>query len=259
MKWTKKPDFKFALQKYQLIHFWWKRSNEWKLDLQLENQTMKITSHSKFLRTIMNRKLMWREHVNQLKMKITKSVTELFKLIDFAWKNNLLIIRRIYEAVIVSQMIYDCSVWYTSIKETNHKRWMLENLQIIQVKALRLMTEVFRITTRAALNVEIYMLSIKQRFEKLINDIMLRIMITSFYKYVIDRKFKTQNRRITSLKTLIAKFRKHTNIKARNIEKIEPFVETSWWKSSNILISKDKKKDKAKHDVHDSIESIIIK
>ena len=104
---------------------------------------------------------------------------------------------------------------------------MLENLQIIQVKTLRIMTEAFRVTTKAALDVEIYMLPIKQRLEKLINDIMLRIMITSFYKYVIDRRFKAQNRRITSLKTLIAKFRRHTDIKARNIEKVESFVEVS--------------------------------
>ena len=71
------------------------------------------------------------------------------------------------------------------------------------------------------------MLSIKQRFEKLINDIMFRIVITPSYKHVINKKFNAQNRRITSLKTLIAKFKRHASIKARNIKKIESFVETS--------------------------------
>ena len=122
-------------------------------------------------------------------------------------------------------------------------------LQIIQARILKVMTKVFRVTTKATLNVKIYMLSIKQRFEKLINDIMFRIVITSFYKHVINKKFNTQNRRITLLKTLIVKFKKHASIKARNIKKIESFVETSWWKFSNIWIFKNKKKNKTKHDV----------
>ena len=48
-------------------------------------------------------------------------------------RNSVLIIRRIYEAVVVSQMIYNCSIWYTSIEKTNHKRWMFENLQRLAI------------------------------------------------------------------------------------------------------------------------------
>ena len=249
MEWTKKHGSKFAIKKYQLTHFSWRRSNEWKLDLQLGDQTVKATSHSKFLGAIMDRKLMWREHVNQLKMKATKSLTGLSKLAGSTWGGSLLTIRRIYEAVVVPQMTYGCSVWYTPIGETNHKRWMLEDLQVIQARALRIVTGAFRATARAALDVEAYMLPIKQRLEKLTNDTMLRIVATPSYKYAIGRRSKAQNRRTTPLETLTARFRRHTGIRARDIEKVEPFVEAPWWKPPSILISEDKKKGKVEHDV----------
>ena len=67
---------------------------------------------------------------------------------------------------------------------------MFKNLQIIQVKTLRIITKVFRVTAKATLNIKIYILSIKQRFKKFINNIMFRIIIISFYKYVINKKFK---------------------------------------------------------------------
>ena len=104
---------------------------------------------------------------------------------------------------------------------------MLENLQIIQVKTLKIITKIFRVTAKAALNIKIYMLSIKQCLKKFINDIMLRIIVISFYKYVINKKFKAQNKKIILLKTLIVKFKKHTNIKTKNIKKIKSFVEIS--------------------------------
>ena len=155
---------------------------------------------------------------------------------------SLLTIRRIYEAVVVPQMTYGCSVWYTPIGETNHKRWMLEDLQVIQARALRVVTGAFRATARAALDVEAYMLPIKQRLEKLTNDTMLRIVATPSYKYVIGRRSKAQNRRTTPLETLTARFRRHTGIRARDIEKVEPFVEAPWWKPPSILISEDKER-----------------
>ena len=102
---------------------------------------------------------------------------------------------------------------------------MFKNLQIIQIKTLKIITKVFRVTTKTTLNIKTYILLIKQRFKKFINDIMLRIIIILFYKYVINKKFKTQNKRIILLKTLIIKFKKHTNIKAKNIKKKKSFVE----------------------------------
>ena len=249
MVWTKKHGSKFAIKKYQLTHFTWRRNDEWRSELRLGDHIVKVTSHSRFLGAVMDRKLMWREHVNQLKMKATKSVTGLFKLAGFTWGGSLLTLRRIYEAVVIPQMTYCSSVWYTPPGERNHKSWMLEDLRVIQARALRVVTGGFRATARAALDIEAYVLLIKQRLEKLTNDTMLRIVATSSYKQIIGKRFKAHNRRTTPLEMLTASFRKLTGIRARDIEKVVLFIESPWWKSSNVLISDDKKEGKLNHDI----------
>ena len=90
---------------------------------------------------------------------------------------------------------------------------MLENLRNIQVKALRVVTRAFRATTKSALNIEAYVLSIKQRLEKFINNIMLCILVIPLYKNIINKRFKKRKRRQTSLKTLTFRFRNRTEIR----------------------------------------------
>ena len=104
---------------------------------------------------------------------------------------------------------------------------MLEDFRVIQVRALKVITKGFRVTARAALDIEAYVLFIKQRFEKLTNDTMLRIMTTSFYKQIINKRFKAHNKRTTSLKMLTVSFRKLIDIRTRNIKKIVLFIESS--------------------------------
>ena len=127
LKWAKLHEFKFFIKKYQLIHYSWKKNNEHKFDLQLENQIIKIKLHSKFLKVIMNNKLLWKKHVNKLKKRAMKSITKLSKLTESTWKNCFLSIRRLYEVIIISQIIYCCSMWYTSSKKkiTKNECWKI--------------------------------------------------------------------------------------------------------------------------------------
>ena len=101
---------------------------------------------------------------------------------------------------------------------------MLKNFRNIQTRALKIITKTFKTTTKLALNIKVYVLSIKQRLKKLINDIMLRIIITSSYKNIINKQFKKQKRKRTSLKKLIFKFKKRIEIKSKSIKKIKSFI-----------------------------------
>ena len=67
---------------------------------------------------------------------------------------------------------------------------MLKNFRNIQIKTLKIITKAFKTTVKLTLNIKVYVLSIKQRLKKLINDIMLRIVITSLYKNIINKQFK---------------------------------------------------------------------
>ena len=134
---------------------------------------------------------------------------------------------------------------------------MLKNFRNIQTRALKIITKTFKTTTKLALNIKVYVLSIKQRLKKLINDIMLRIIITSSYKNIINKQFKKQKRKRTSLKKLIFKFKKRIEIKSKSIKKIKSFIILSWWKLSKTMIFKNKKTKKKLHEtLHDNKKKI---
>ena len=153
-----------------------------------------------------------------------KNITKLSKLAKSTWKNCFFSIRRLYEAIIISQIIYCCSMWYTPPRKKSHKKWMLKNLRNIQAKVLKIIIKAFKATTKSALNIKVYVLSIKQRLKKLINDIMLRIIITSLYKNIINKRFKKQKRKRISLKKLNFKFKKRIEMKSKSIKKIKSFI-----------------------------------
>ena len=104
---------------------------------------------------------------------------------------------------------------------------MLKNFRNIQVKVLRMIIKAFKTTTKSTLNIKVYVLSIKQQLKKLINDIMFRIIITSLYKSIINKRFKKQKRKRTSLKKLIFKFKKRIEMKSKSIKKIKSFIISS--------------------------------
>ena len=104
---------------------------------------------------------------------------------------------------------------------------MLKNFRNIQTRILKIITKTFKATTKSALNIKVYVLSIKQRLKKLINDIMLRIIVTSLYKNIINKRFKKQKRKRTSLKKLTFKFKKRIEMKSKNIKKIKSFIISS--------------------------------
>ena len=252
-KWAKEHGSKFSLKKYQLTHYSWRRNDEHKLDLQLGNQIVKAKLHSKFLGVIMDHKLLWREHVNKLKERATKSITGLTKLAGSTWGGCVLSIRRLYEAIVIPQITYCCSVWYTPPGEEGHKRWMLEDFRNIQARALRVVTGAFRATAKSALDIEAYVLPIKQCLEKLTNDTMLRIVATPSYKSIIGKRSRKQERRRTPLEKLTSRFRKRTGMKPGSIEKLEPFIAPPWWSPPKAVISESKKAGKEQHEaLHNS-------
>ena len=109
---------------------------------------------------------------------------------------------------------------------------------------MKIITKTFKAITKLTLNIKVYVLSIKQRLKKLINDIMFRIIITSLYKNIINKRFKKQKQKRTSLKKLTFKFKKRIEMKSKNIKKIKLFIISSWWKFSKTMIFENKKTKK---------------
>jgi hypothetical protein len=84
----------------------------------------------------MNSKLYWKEHVEEIRRKATKTVTALSCLRGSNWGVNLTDMRRIYEGTALPQMMYACSIWSNaSIKGRVYTKKTLSILQSIQARA----------------------------------------------------------------------------------------------------------------------------
>ena len=112
LDWAKKHGSKFAPKKYQLVHFTRKRNEDHSRDLRLGQHIIKAKPHGKFLGVRLDTKLNWREHINQVKEKVAKSIAGLSKLARSTWDGNLRTVRQMYKAVVLPQMTYCCSAWY---------------------------------------------------------------------------------------------------------------------------------------------------
>lgn len=76
-------------------------------------------------------------------------------------------VRAIYRAVVIAQMAYGCSIWFTSRKAKGVRTRMLREIETLQGKAARVITGAFRRTSLEALNIEAYLLPIKHLPTKL--------------------------------------------------------------------------------------------
>lgn len=246
--WARKHGSKFAPKKYQLVHFTRKRNEDHSRHLTLGQYIIEAKPHGRFLGVRFDTKLNWREHINQVKEKVTKSIAGLSKLAGSTWGGNLRTVRQMYEAVVLPQMMYCCSAWYIPQDEPGHKKWILTDLETMQARAARVITGAFRATSRPALDVETYLLPIKQRLEKLTCEAMLRITTTSTLETIIEGRSKRKKRAKTPLEVITRRFELRTNQSIQTLEKIIPYVTSPWWIPPISHIARTKAEGREQHD-----------
>lgn len=246
--WAKKHGSKFAPKKYQLVHFTRKRNEDHSRDLTLDQHVIKAKPHGRFLGVRLDTKLNWREHVNQVKGKVTKSISGLSRLAGSTWGGNLRTIRQMYEAVILPQMTYCCSAWYIPQDEPGHRKWILTDLEIMQARAARVITGAFRATSKPALDIETYLLPIKHQLDKLISEATLRISANPSLEIIVQGRSKRKKRAKTPLEIATRRFESRTGQSIQNLEKIIPYVTAPWWTPPTLQNAQDKSKGREQHD-----------
>jgi hypothetical protein len=111
----------------------------------------------------MDVKLHWKEHTEEIRRKVIKIINALSSLGGSNWGASLLDLRRIYEGTVLPQIMYACLIWSnTSMKGKLYTRRMLNTLQSLQARAARVISGAYRATLRAALDIETFLLPIKQ-------------------------------------------------------------------------------------------------
>ncbi|KAI0570491.1 RNase-H domain containing protein [Pyrenophora tritici-repentis] len=122
-------------------------------------------------------KALRKAHRNRIEQ-ATESPDALWKLASSTWGVRLQDMRRLYEAIALPQMMYACSIWSNANLNDKNRAYThktIDALRSIQARAARSICGAYRATSRAALDVETFLLPIEQQIWKHNADVVTRL------------------------------------------------------------------------------------
>jgi hypothetical protein len=207
----------------------------------------------KYLEMIMNNQLIRKHHLKHLKEKSINKLNILTTLIEFIWEVSIEDLRRIYLIIVLFQFNYCVSIWYVFNEEHDFKQKKnvaLIFMKNIQTRTIQIISKTFKFIVEIALNVKLYLLSIRQQLNMIIYDALLRLIISSTYFFikslrVLLNRFLALNQTqhqcmLYALLSFLQKLKiKYAAIFNKNLDKFELrifFFVIFWWKLSIIII-----------------------
>lgn len=155
-KWSNSWGFRFSVVKTQVICFSNKKNNPM-LNIKMYGNQLEQVNVVRFLGMWMDYKLNFGVHIQKLIEKCKKGINVLRCLSGADWGASCQSLKRIYYAVIRSNIDYGSMV-YSSANKT-----LLKKIQVIQNQALRICCGAFRSSPVVSLQVELGELSLEQR------------------------------------------------------------------------------------------------
>lgn len=216
--------------------------------LTLDENTCKEAKESvRYLGVEIDRKLLWNQHIKEIRTKDTKSIGGLARIAGSIWGGNYKAMRQLYQAIVIPQISYCCSAWYQTENTHGHNKSHLQALQRVQAQAARKITGAFKATSGPALDVETHLLPVKHLLDKLTFEAVLRIATSPSYNDIIKPrlqqwKFKRKprkNRKTSPLEKHTERLEKR-QFKIELIEKLRPFSASPNWNPPKTVIHKTK-------------------
>lgn len=267
--WAKKHASVFDPGKFQLTHHTRKRlATELDHGIQMEQTTIYPSPSCKYLGITMDTELNWKQHIQKLKLKVSRSIGALSSLAGSTWGAKVTELRRIYQAVVIPQMMYGCSIWSIAQEQREgYTQQTLNSLTALQAKAARTISGAFKSTSIPALNIELHLLPIEQQIWKTNRETVSRILSTEKISALMG--FRTiRNRRSRGRKKPYQSPLEHTFKRLRHRrgptidyqETIPPYLVPPWWRGPNtrIAINKDIAKTQHKEFLKNTSNSIFI-
>ncbi len=134
-----------------------------------------------------------------------------------------------------------------------HQRRVLQKLTAIQRRAGAIIAGAFRTTAGPALEVELYLLPMKQQMEKALGYSLLRLTTTSTYD-IIRKPRATWNRQLrqrSSLERLQIRYQEQLRLpQGVKLEHKSPYIVPSWWDPPATHIADNAEKAVRTHDIN---------
>lgn len=177
-QWAKTHASVFDLKKYALVHF----VNTQEVDpqytpLSLQGHTVAATrTAERYLGYWLDPELEFDHHREKATAKADVSLQALRSLAGSTWGASISAIRRIYQAVVVPQMLFGVSAWYQPMVISKTKaRTISQPFVTIQKWAACLISGAFRTTAAEALNIELYLPPIAIHMNRLVKETAVRL------------------------------------------------------------------------------------
>ncbi|RKL20549.1 hypothetical protein BFJ72_g15022 [Fusarium proliferatum] len=201
----------------------------------------------KYLGLIMDTTLTWKQHIDEVQRKVTKTVNALSMLGGSTWGATMRELRKIYKGVAVPQMMYACSAWSNANWRTRDKPYTektLSKLQSLQARAARVISGAYKATSMPALDVEAYLLPIEQQIYKHNVDTLGRVGPAEQETMISDarRKKKKSPRRVIEQSITD---RQGPNIRK---EQVAPYVVPPWWQGPQTFIEGSTEEAQNRHE-----------
>lgn len=210
-----------------LSHFTRKRTGNTTHPLRLPEATIEASPSCRYLGVHLDSRLNWSHHRQQLEAKATLRLSALSILASSSWGTGLVNLRQVYRAMILPQMFYGCSVWYTAAQSASAGNAMLNTIKRIQRRAAQIITGAFRTTAGSAVDVEANLLPIQQYLEQTALEATLRIRTTPLYTEMA--RMKEGSKPVSSLDRLSSILETKHGVRLEQLEKRRPHGVPPWW------------------------------
>ncbi|PQE23329.1 reverse transcriptase protein [Rutstroemia sp. NJR-2017a BBW] len=139
----------------------------------------RLLKTTKYLGVTLDTALNWKHHIQNVTTKISKSIGALTSLAGSTWGASVTELRRIYQAVVIPQMMYGCSVWSVAQERgEGYTKQTANSLKRLQAKAARIIGGAYKAISGAALDIELHLLPIEQQIWKTNAETVSRILST---------------------------------------------------------------------------------
>jgi ribonuclease HI/exonuclease III len=237
--WARKHGSVFATSKYTLVHFTRRRRINKAHPLRLPGITITPAQSCRYLGLQMDNGLNWRDHIQHIQQKASKSLAALSALASSTWGANVATLRLVYRAMIVPRILYACSAWFTARRHRptgqvyKSKSRTAHLLTPVQRRAAQIIMGAFRTTAANAVEVEAHLLPIDQGMER--NSLHSALRMLSCPAYNPLRADPTDNGQ-SPLHHHARLLHKHYGIDQAQLEYRRAHVVTPWWRPPQVII-----------------------
>ena len=203
----------------------------------------------------MDSALRWKPHIDEIRRKVTKTISALCSLGGSTWGLTFQDMRKIYRGVVVPQIMYACSAWSNANWRTRNMPYTnktLVNLQSLQARAARLISGAFKATSTPALDIETHLLPIEHQIWKHNIECLGRIGLGEQDLREEEPQHGANGQRIRKTrmsprKAIQKAIQDEQGFNVKGLEVITPHVVPPWWTSPKTFIEESAEKAQKRH------------